>query len=452
VKVFLADAGVQGIPEELDRVPVTRVVTGVFRAGADRTGATRPAPVGFSIGHPDVTAGTLGARVTDGSNVYVLSNNHVIANSNNSVIGDGILQPGAVDGGVAPRDVIGTLHDFEPIRFDRRNRSSTNAMDAAIALVDPSDVSGATPADEGYGAPGTTVVPATLGLGVQKYGRTTGHTFGTVTEIDVTVSVCYAGFIFCNSSATFQNQIGISHGTFSDGGDSGSLIVTDGAGNNPVALLFAGSDLRTIASPIQPVLDRFGVVIDPTVPGTGGPSLSASFSVDCVGLSCEFDASSSIGANSYSWDFGDGKTGAGQGPIHEYADDNGGSPYTVVLTVEDAGGSADQASMSVTVSAPPSGGGDPVVDQFAVTNRSSRRWDRAEVSWAVSDPDADLAQVTVSLATSDGTVLDSATTLVSGSSASGAASLRSGSGTAAKVVIIVSDALGNVLMQESPFN
>ena len=49
--------------------------------------------------------------------------------------------------------------------------------------------------------------------------------------------------------------------TFSDGGDSGSLIVTQG-GSKPVALLFAGGGGITIGNPIDDVLTRFGVTID----------------------------------------------------------------------------------------------------------------------------------------------------------------------------------------------
>ena len=86
--------------------------------------------VGVSTGHPDITAGTIGARVTDGINVYALSNNHVYADGNAASIGDGAIQPGTVDGGTDPADRIGTLHDFEPIDFT----GGDNLMDAAIVI------------------------------------------------------------------------------------------------------------------------------------------------------------------------------------------------------------------------------------------------------------------------------------------------------------------------------
>jgi hypothetical protein len=268
VRVFLVHGQPQGIPDHLDGVPVSREVTGRFELRQDRTLRTRPAPIGFSVGHPDITAGTLGARVTNGTQVFILSNNHVMANSNNASLGDDILQPGAFDGGSSPGDVIGTLHDYQPFSF-----SSNNEIDAAIALVDANAVSGSTPTTAGYGAPGTTSVTASVSMGVQKYGRTTGLTFGTVAETNVTVSVCIEtrGPFGCKSAATFVGQISISDGSFSDGGDSGSLIVTNNQAKSPVGLLFAGSSTRTLANPIQKVLDRFGVTIDPTVPDGSDP-------------------------------------------------------------------------------------------------------------------------------------------------------------------------------------
>ena len=258
VKIYTEGQGVKGLPAVLDSVPVDVVVTGRFYARQDpKAWQERPVPIGVSTGHPDITAGTIGARVTDGTDVYALSNNHVYANSNNASIGDSALQPGTYDGGTDPEDSIGTLYDFEPIKFD----GSDNTMDAAIALCSTSSLGYATLSD-GYGVPGSTVVSAYVGQTVQKYGRTTALTYGEVSDINVTVSVCYRRnpVGICTKSATFVNQIAITDGSFSAGGDSGSLIVDDI--NNPVALLFAGSDTHTIASPIGPILERFNVTID----------------------------------------------------------------------------------------------------------------------------------------------------------------------------------------------
>jgi len=212
----------------------------------------RPVPIGVSTGHPDITAGTIGCRVTDGTNVYALSNNHVYANENLASIGDNVLQPGTYDEGVDPDDAIGTLYDFEPIDFD----GGGNTIDAAIALCSEETLGNATPFD-GYGTPSSTIVTWNLlRLRVQKYGRTTGLTSGRIAGINATINVGYD-----SGTALFVNQILIRPGGFSAGGDSGSLIVTE-QGNNPVGLLFAGSVLYTVANPIDLVLSAFGVTID----------------------------------------------------------------------------------------------------------------------------------------------------------------------------------------------
>ena len=271
VRVYLAQDNVPGLPAVLDGVPVTRHVTGMLMAFSDPTTKARPAPVGFSVGHFAITAGTIGARVVNPSlSVFLLSNNHVLANSNDASIGDPILQPGPFDGGVAA-DQIGTLSAFKAIDFAGGN----NTIDAAIALSNATVLSNATPPDDGYGMPSAQIwndgnsdgvfdnKNALLNLPVQKYGRTTKLTHGTITGINATLSICYeALFIFCLKSATFVDQIVIEPGQFSGGGDSGSLIATDDLNLNPVALLFAGSETQTIANRIDMVLNHFGVRID----------------------------------------------------------------------------------------------------------------------------------------------------------------------------------------------
>ncbi len=267
IKIYTRRPGVEGLPQTLDGVPVAVEVTGMFVARSDPTARfPRPVPIGVSTGHPDITAGTIGARVTDGTNVFALSNNHVYANSNDANIGDSALQPGPYDGGQDPEDKIGELYDFEPIAFD----GSDNTIDAAIAISSTSELDVATPED-GYGTPSATTTSASVDMQVQKFGRTTGLTHGKVSEVSVTVDVCYecAGpFCFnCKKLARFVDQIAITPGDFSGGGDSGSLIVTDNNNNNnPSGLLFAGSDTRTLANPIDAVLNRFNVTIDDGTP------------------------------------------------------------------------------------------------------------------------------------------------------------------------------------------
>jgi hypothetical protein len=274
--VFTNKPEVHGIPTYLDGVPVVKIIGGSFsaRPKPDNPGKPpkpdepdepdltptdrweRPVPIGVSTGHPDITAGTIGARVIDGSNVYALSNNHVYADENKATKEDPVLQPGAYDGGAAPDDTIGTLSSFVPINFG----GGTNYVDAAIAKTSTDDLGNSTPPD-GYGAPKPGTADASIGMKVIKYGRTTGQTKGRIYAIHATVNVSYDSGI-----ARFDDQIIVSPGSFSAGGDSGSLIVVDSKRSDDhhkaVGLLFAGSSLYTIANPIDRVLDAFGITID----------------------------------------------------------------------------------------------------------------------------------------------------------------------------------------------
>ncbi|MBW8038386.1 MAG: hypothetical protein FVQ85_00105 [Planctomycetes bacterium] len=275
VLVLLEYGGVPSIPEELEGVPVRPFVTGKIYAlpkppwagggGGNQVDPTsrfdRPVPIGVSTGHPDITAGTISCRVTDGTNVFALSNNHVYANSNNASIGDAVIQPGSYDGGSSPADDIGTLDDFEPIDFSGGN----NTIDAAIAFSSTSLLGNATPSD-GYGTPKSTTATLRINQKVKKYGRTTGLTKGQVYMLNASVNVNYGNA----GVALFTGQIIITPGSFSAGGDSGSLIVVDDRKGKrsgpddlkPAGLLFAGSNTVTIANPIDAVLSRFGVTVD----------------------------------------------------------------------------------------------------------------------------------------------------------------------------------------------
>src|SRR5439155_18744113 len=76
------------------------------------TARRRPCPGGYSIGHPRVTAGTLGGVVRRGKTWgYVLSNNHVLAATNSGTAGDPIYQPGVADGG-GTADTIAYLEQW----------------------------------------------------------------------------------------------------------------------------------------------------------------------------------------------------------------------------------------------------------------------------------------------------------------------------------------------------
>ncbi|HEX9875709.1 MAG TPA: hypothetical protein VGC50_03525, partial [Gammaproteobacteria bacterium] len=220
----------------------------------------RPLLIGCSVGHFRITAGTLGCFVHLRGNdaPLILSNNHVLANENRGKIGDVILQPGDYDGGAKDHDVVGHLAAFERLRAGR-----PNDIDAATASLAPKISIG--PSNVRSLGKLTGVAPplGDVGIRVAKVGRTTGLTRGHVTAFeldDVVIS-------FDNGNLRFDDQIeieGVGSRPFSDGGDSGSLIVNQ-AGEG-VGLLFAGSDQGgsngtglTYANPLSTVLDRLGV-------------------------------------------------------------------------------------------------------------------------------------------------------------------------------------------------
>ncbi|NQV32074.1 MAG: hypothetical protein HQ515_05230 [Phycisphaeraceae bacterium] len=354
--VLVERPGIGGIPEVVEGVPVKVVVTGRITALNDPTARFgRPVPIGVSTGHPNITAGTIGCRVKDGSgNVYALSNNHVYADVNKAGLGDNVLQPGPYDGGVNPADAIGTLFDFEPISFSRK---ATNKMDAAIAVSSVDELTTGTPV-AGYGVPNATTATAFLGQNVQKYGRTTGLTQGSVTGLNATVNVSYGP----GKTAKFVNQIIIEPGDFSAGGDSGSLIVTDDDDLNPVGLLFAGSSTHTIANPIDEVLERFGVTIDGGTPvSNDAPFVSiispADSSLVASGTSITFSGTASdtedgVLTASLAWTSDiDGFLGIG-GSFSKVLNDG---IHTITASVTDSGGKTGIASIVITVGTPPSG-------------------------------------------------------------------------------------------------
>ncbi|HDY68910.1 MAG TPA: hypothetical protein ENH85_14105 [Candidatus Scalindua sp.] len=212
----------------------------------------RPAKGGISIGHYKITAGTLGCLVRDreSKEILILSNNHVLAQSNKAKIGDVIIQPGKHDKGILGADEIATLERFVKIKAKSWWRwwaNPKNIVDCAIAKPFLSeDVS---PEILEIGIPtGIELVDEDMEL--QKSGRTTGHTKGKVIDADVTVAVSYGNF-----TARFKHQIMAS--AMSAGGDSGSLVLNEKKA--AVGLLFAGSEKVTILNPINDVLTLLDV-------------------------------------------------------------------------------------------------------------------------------------------------------------------------------------------------
>jgi hypothetical protein len=224
---------------------------------------SRPAEGGYSVGHYRITAGTIATCVYDilpggttgnppahgvglPPRTYILSNNHVLANTNAAQTGDPILQPGPYDGGTDPADRIAALTRFVPITLEPPTPRALhrNAVDAAIAQGQFHDLD-----REIYWIGNVRgwrrKANVAVGTIVQKTGRTTSYTTGRITAINATIDVGYGG----GRVARFFDQIVTTN--ISAGGDSGSLVLS--LDNVAIGLLFAGSSVATIVNQIENV-------------------------------------------------------------------------------------------------------------------------------------------------------------------------------------------------------
>lgn len=262
------------IPKRVNGMETDVFVTPEIHAFVDRTTRYRPMPGGVSVGHPAVSAGTGTPILFPGhKELLILSNDHVLANSNDAEIGDQTWQPGKADGG-SPIDTIGHLSKFAPIHFEdeesicpiarflvwlanslagvlgRKTRIpppqsfQLNAVDCAVSIpLDPADVS-----DEilDIGKP-TGFTVAKVGDAIKKSGRTSELNHGTVQSTNGIARVNYGG----GRIAVFADQIITTK--IADPGDSGSVVLNED--NKVVGLLFGGSDAITVVNKISNVIN-----------------------------------------------------------------------------------------------------------------------------------------------------------------------------------------------------
>lgn len=180
------------------------------------------------------SAGTLGALVKLGGQpqVYLLSNNHVLAGCNHVPQNQPVLAPASMDGrpdAPAPREVgrhyaIGVLTSGDPIFVQ------PSVADVALARASNPGIISSWQGDNnnGFDTPAQFVEPQAL-MNVKKWGRTTGLTEGVVeSRINTPMPVSYAskhfkGLVWFKDIWTIRavgQQFAIS-------GDSGSLVVLD---------------------------------------------------------------------------------------------------------------------------------------------------------------------------------------------------------------------------------
>jgi hypothetical protein len=216
----------------------------------DPTDRTRPAPGGVSVDGISGTAGTLGGWVWDTTDdtIVSLSNHHIYGH----LAGPDVIQPGPFDGGSSPGDKIGDVK-----RGIQRLAGVNNTVDCAIGDADSSDVYDLSVLEIGPAVYAIDV--PVLDLLVEKFGRTTLHTFGRITDADLETTV--SGFPFDDCCRV---DIVPPTADWSAGGDSGSLVFSQtptapGSTIKPaVALHFAGPQVGTygVVCKIQNVFNQ----------------------------------------------------------------------------------------------------------------------------------------------------------------------------------------------------
>lgn len=237
------------IPKTYRGIETDVIETGYFASNSLK-GKVRPVEGGYSIG-PDgrTTLGSVACLVTDGTNKFILSNNHVLADENIVEIGTPILQPAMQDGGKNPRDVVAHLSRYIPLKFKTSTTGPINFSDCAIAKLVNSDI--ATGKIHGIGFPKGFAF-AKVGLKVQKVGRTTGKTTGTIISLGATVTVKYD-----RGMVLLANQIVTTDMT--QGGDSGALLLDEKKA--VLGLHASGSEYHSTFNLIDNVLDELNVNI-----------------------------------------------------------------------------------------------------------------------------------------------------------------------------------------------
>jgi hypothetical protein len=244
---------------EYDVIPV---VSGIIEAQS-ATDEHRPAPGGTSLGHTDHNgSGTLGCLVTGrtpprSERVMILSNNHVMAMSNQANLGDCICQPGPADGGTCPDEQVAVLERYLPVFF---GEGAVNFVDGATAWAYPDRVRREMlymgPAGPEFFHVGRESALPSPNMPLGKSGATTGLTSGYQLDYPVATWVNYHG-----QWAWFVGLITIASdgAPFSAEGDSGSLVFKWDPNLQPVGLLFGG-----------------------TAPGGSGPDYSVATPIDIV--------------------------------------------------------------------------------------------------------------------------------------------------------------------------
>ena len=219
-------------------------------------------------------AGTFGCLVRNATGqLFGLSNNHVTGSCSFAPVGLPILAPGVHDvaaGGLHPF-TLGTHQVSLPIVTGAPdNVNASENLDAAIfTILNPDAVTSFQ--GMAYDTP-TAAAPISPGMAVEKVGRTTGHTRGTVVaQMHGPFPIGYAAQLYGFAGQIYFEPLYVVAGApslFSDNGDSGSLVVNvapDGS-RTAVGLIVGGmadgsaaGGKVTLVLPLETILAKFAV-------------------------------------------------------------------------------------------------------------------------------------------------------------------------------------------------
>lgn len=263
----------QGVPHPIGNVPAAAYGAPPYTVRQSATGQRYTCGSSISLGN-FASAGTLGCLVRDAAGVmFGLSNNHVSGGCSFAGVGMPVVAPGICDVHPGSIDVLtlGRHARSLPMVLGWPDVVDISAnRDAAMFTVRNAD--SLTSYQGGFYDTPAEAIPLAAGIQVEKVGRTTGHTAGTVvTEIFGPVNIMYrapqyefSGFVF------FEHLFSVAGTTsvFADEGDSGSLVTTVGADGVRravgivVGVTTDGSSpggKSALILPIVPILGQLGV-------------------------------------------------------------------------------------------------------------------------------------------------------------------------------------------------
>ncbi|MGX5172498.1 M14 family zinc carboxypeptidase [Aliikangiella sp. IMCC44653] len=201
--------------------------------------------------------------------------------------------------------------------------------------------------------------PDTLSLSLSGNASTDGVPAGT--NVSLTATVSDLRFSTRNGTETTQNIVAAEYFIDTPPWQAGAVAIplspADGSFNSKSEDVISTIDTSGLSvgdhiiyvrarddSNTDGAISAIFLKINDSTP----PPVTAAYSYNCNGLSCDFNANASGGnITSYSWSFGDSTSAQGSQVTHSFS-----SPgtYTVTLTVSDANGNLDDETKAITVS------------------------------------------------------------------------------------------------------